>query len=127
MTLSSFASTTVTTTALAWLISILSGSAVPASFTFTGAVITTCPLCSTVTVPSVSTGTFCTTASPVVPVVCVALYSFPSASTIFTVAPDTPVRFFVTLIVTSLSGFNSIVLGFATPLSSTSSVTVLSA
>ena len=103
-----FASTTVTTTALAWLISILSDSAVPASFTFTGAVITTCPLCSTVTVPFslIGTGTFFTTASPVGPAV--PLYSFPLASTIFTVTPDTGELPFTTLIVTPLTGVSLI-------------------
>ena len=80
------ASITVTSTPHVFAMSILSGLTFPFSSTFTGTV-TTFPAFSTVTVHSVGPAIFGTSNSPLGPVV--TLHLFPSASTIFTVAPFT--------------------------------------
>ena len=106
-------STTFRTTSCASAseISTVAGVICPLASTFTGTV-TTLPSFSTVTVPTVGTGTSSTEALPSLPVV--AAWDFPSLSTMVTVALATLLPLSVTLTSTLLFAFflSSILLGW---------------
>ena len=101
--------------------STVAGVIAPCSSTFTGTV-TTFPSFSTVTVPSVGTGTPCTVVLPSAPVV--ASCFFPSSSTMVTLAPSTPVPPSVTVTATGAVFLSSILFGVTLPSSFTFRVTV---